>query len=62
MILNSPGTGEFPAQMPSNAENVSIDDVIMICVISTGTKSQKTQQNFKVVWMCWTSNLFSEFC
>ena len=27
---NSPGTGEFPAQMASNAENVSIDDVIMV--------------------------------
>ena len=27
---NSRGTGEFPAQMASNAENVSIDDVIMI--------------------------------
>ena len=26
---NSPGTGEFPAQMTSNAENVYIDDVIM---------------------------------
>ena len=26
---NSPGTGEFPAQRASNAENVSIDDVIM---------------------------------
>ena len=26
---NSPGTGEFPAQMTSNAENVSILDVIM---------------------------------
>ena len=26
---NSPGTGEFPAQMASDAENVSIDDVIM---------------------------------
>ena len=25
-----PGTGEFPAQMASNAENVSFDDVIMI--------------------------------
>ena len=27
---DSPGTGEFPTQMASNAENVSIDDVIMI--------------------------------
>ena len=26
---NSPGTGEFPAQMASDAENVSFDDVIM---------------------------------
>ena len=26
---NSPGTGEFPAQMTSNAENVPFDDVIM---------------------------------
>ena len=26
---NSPVTGEFPAQRASNAENVSIDDVIM---------------------------------
>ena len=25
---NSPGTGEFPAQMASNAENVSTDDVM----------------------------------
>ena len=28
-VGNSPGTGEFPAQMASNAENVSFDDVIM---------------------------------
>ena len=27
---NSPMTGEFPAQRASNAENVSIDDVIMV--------------------------------
>ena len=27
---NSPVTGEFPAQKASNAENVSIDDVIMM--------------------------------
>ena len=27
---NSPAAGEFPAQMASNAENVSIDDVIII--------------------------------
>ena len=27
---NSPVTGEFPAQMASNAENVSIHDVIML--------------------------------
>ena len=27
---NSPGTGEFPAQMASNAEKVPFDDVIMI--------------------------------
>ena len=27
---NSPGTGEFPAQMASYAENVSFDDVIMM--------------------------------
>ena len=27
---NSPGSGEFPAQMASYAENVFIDDVIMI--------------------------------
>ena len=26
---NSPVTGEFPAQMASNAENVPFDDVIM---------------------------------
>ena len=26
---DSPGTGEFPAQMASNAENVSFDDVIL---------------------------------
>ena len=36
---NSPVTGEFPAQMTSNAENVPLDDVIMdsnekqICII-----------------------------
>ena len=29
-VGNSPVTGEFPAQMASNAENVSIRDVIMI--------------------------------
>ena len=28
---NSPVTGEFPAQMTSNAENVPFDDVIMPC-------------------------------
>ena len=28
-VGNSPETGEFPAQMASGAENVSIDDVIM---------------------------------
>ena len=27
---NSPGTGEFPAQMASNAEMFPFDDVIMI--------------------------------
>ena len=27
--VNSPVTGEVPAQMASNAENVSFDDVIM---------------------------------
>ena len=27
---NSPVTGEFPTQMVTNAENVSIDDVIII--------------------------------
>ena len=27
---NSPVTGEFPAQMASNAENVPFDDVIML--------------------------------
>ena len=27
---NSPVTGEFPTQMASNAENVSIDDIIMV--------------------------------
>ena len=29
-VGNSPGTGEFPAQMASNAENVPFDDVIML--------------------------------
>ena len=29
---NSPGTSEFPAQKASNAENVSIDDVIMFVI------------------------------
>ena len=28
-VGNSPGTGEFPAQMASNAKNVPFDDVIM---------------------------------
>ena len=28
---NSPGTGEFPAQMASNAEMFPFDDVIMLC-------------------------------
>ena len=28
-VGNSPVTGEFPAQRASNAENVSIDDVVM---------------------------------
>ena len=32
---NSPGTGEFPAQMASNAEKFPFDDVIMLlyCII-----------------------------
>ena len=30
----SSGTGEFPAQMTSNAENVLFDDVIMNAMIS----------------------------
>ena len=30
---NSPVTGKFPAQMTSNAENVSIDDVIMFTFV-----------------------------
>ena len=34
-VGNSPGTGEFPAQMASNAENVSIDDVIMSMLLVT---------------------------
>ena len=33
-VGNSPGTGEFPAQIVSNAENVSIDDVIMIQIVA----------------------------
>ena len=31
---NSPGTGEFPAQMASNAEMFPFDDVIMMANIS----------------------------
>ena len=30
---NSPATGEFPAQMASNAENVSFDDVIKTALV-----------------------------
>ena len=30
---NSLGTGEFPAQMASNAENVSIDDIILLFIV-----------------------------
>ena len=39
---NSAVTVEFPAQMASNAENVSIDDVIMIPTRSRGTATQRT--------------------
>ena len=31
---NSPGTGEFPAQMASNAEMFPFDDVIMLYVVT----------------------------
>ena len=36
---NSPGTGEFPAQVASNAEMVPFDDVIMrfLCAVQDGT-------------------------
>ena len=33
-VGNSPLTGEFPAQMASNAENATFDDVIMLFVLS----------------------------
>ena len=38
---NSPGTGEFPAQMASNAENVSIwwrhhEPILIMCICSSG--------------------------
>ena len=34
---NSPVTGEFPAQMVSNAENASFEDVIMITTVQNKT-------------------------
>ena len=51
---NSPVTGEFPAQRASNAENVSIGDVIMIyngfSHLNTGcTKDQNNSENIRVL-------------
>ena len=42
-VGNSPVTGEFPAQMASNAENVSInfDDVIMLHELRKWVKSNQ---------------------
>ena len=44
---NSPVTGEFPAQMASNAENVSIDDVIM----GDHLTSQELQHLLYIDWV-----------
>ena len=42
---NSPGTGEFPAQMASNAENVPFDDVIMFFVVDEDSFIMRSQYN-----------------
>ena len=42
---NSPGAGEFPAQMASNAENVSIDDVIMLVRLNISLGCRKVKLN-----------------
>ena len=49
-VGNSPGTGEFPAQMASNAENVSIwwrHHVITLQFKPLGTFLVKTENNFE---------------
>ena len=48
---NSPVTGEFPTQMASNAENASIDDVIM--VNHTGIKADYVdiKDKMKQIWI-----------
>ena len=55
-VGNSPGTGEFPAQMASNAENVSFDDVIMMAtILAHYPASQITvtaSNSFKTVLTC----------
>ena len=48
-VGNSPETGEFPAQMASNAENVSFDDVIMW---HSGARGESCITHYCDVIMC----------
>ena len=50
---NSPGTGEFPAQMASNAENVSIDDVIMNITTLKQTIPNWVHIQWNVTYLLW---------
>ena len=62
---NSPGTGEFPAQRASNAENVPFDDVIMAylrpqknLVRDKDQEQPKIYQSFLVSYPIDLENLF----
>ena len=53
-VENSPVTGEFPAQMASNAENTSFDNIIIvfICLSETGLGNWGVWQNgYLLVWI-----------
>ena len=58
-VGNSPETGEFPAQMASNAENVSFDDVIMVMMMNMDTigKYLATTQHYNTRTVCLTHAL-----
>ena len=61
----SPGTGEFPAQMTSYAENVLFDDGIMFCykIVATCGKLQlgETRRYFQFPWLLFKSG-WADLC